>query len=168
MSKITPPTASLTIEPAQPHDAPRITSLVASAYEKYIPRIGKPPAPMTADYSALTQTGQVFVLRHPTNDSANTLLGSITLSGDTASQTMNINNVVVDPASQVQGYGKLLLDFAEGKAREEGCTELRLFTNVKMYENLGLYARVGYVEVERKCEDGFERVFFRKQIAGLE
>ena len=35
---------------AGPDDVPAIETLVRNAYNPYIERIGKPPAPMTADY----------------------------------------------------------------------------------------------------------------------
>ena len=39
---------------------------------------------------------------------------------------------------------------------------MRLYTNARMTENLSLYPHLGYVEVERREEDGFDRVFFEK------
>ncbi|KAJ3474535.1 hypothetical protein NLG97_g9801 [Lecanicillium saksenae] len=77
---------------------------------------------------------------------------------------MHVNNVVIDPSAQGKGYGRALFDCAEAWARTQGCTHMALFTNVKMVENLALYAKLGYEETERKTEDGFERVYFRKQL----
>jgi hypothetical protein len=34
-----------------------------------------------------------------------------------------------------------------------------------MAENLSIYPRLGYVEVARRVEDGFNRVFFAKRVA---
>jgi hypothetical protein len=33
-----------------------------------------------------------------------------------------------------------------------------------MFENLGLYLKMGFVETGRREEDGFERVYFRKEL----
>lgn len=33
-----------------------------------------------------------------------------------------------------------------------------------MTDNLSIYPRLGYVEVERRLEDGFNRVFFEKRL----
>ncbi|HEX7058445.1 MAG TPA: hypothetical protein VF176_01160 [Solirubrobacterales bacterium] len=41
---------------------------------------------------------------------------------------------------------------------------MRLYTNAKMTENLELYLRLGYREVDRRCELGFERVFLAKRL----
>ena len=51
-----------TIRRAVADDAPAISSCVAAAYENYIPRIGKPPAPMLEDYSQVINRNDVFVL----------------------------------------------------------------------------------------------------------
>ena len=36
--------------------------MITDAYEKYIERIGRPPAPMTADYAAALEHSRVWVL----------------------------------------------------------------------------------------------------------
>lgn len=43
-----------------------------------------------------------------------------------------------------------------------GLSEVRLYTNVKMTENLSYYPRRGYREVERRTENGFERVYYSR------
>ncbi|KAL4921662.1 acyl-CoA N-acyltransferase [Aspergillus aurantiobrunneus] len=153
------PTTPITITTATPADIPTIKSLVAAAFTKYIHRIGKPPAPMLASYDDLHG---VFVLTAV--ESNHTILGSITLSEDPDSDAVKINNLVVDPAAQGRGYGRLLVEFAEGRARESGRGVVALATNVKMYENLGLYKKLGFVEVGRGMEEGYERVFLRKNV----
>ena len=56
------------------------------------------------------------------------------------------------------------MDFADGPAWDRELDEVKLFTNVKMWENIGLYAKPGFEETERKTEDGFERVYFAKKL----
>ena len=46
-----------------------------------------------------------------------------------------------------------------------GFRSIYLCTNSKMTENQALYPRIGYVEYERKNEAGFDRVFYRKDLA---
>lgn len=77
---------------------------------------------------------------------------------------LQIGNVVVAPAAQGFGYGRVLLEFAERFGRNGGFVALTLFTNVKMHENFGLYAKMGYSEVGRRTESGYERVFFLKKL----
>jgi len=136
--------------------------MVTAAYTKYIDRIGKPPAPMLADYAQLLLTHDVFVL---VADQAGAVVGSIVLNASEGQDSVQINNLVVDPAAQGRGYGKALMRCAEDFARASSRTALELFTNVKMHENFALYAKMGFDEVDRRTEDGYERVFFRKGLA---
>ncbi|KAJ5677222.1 uncharacterized protein N7477_002855 [Penicillium maclennaniae] len=141
-------------------DIPVIEQMIHVAYSKYIQRIGKPPAPMTADYRELMQTHEIFLLHKPDGK----IMGSIMLRSDPPSNSIEINNLVVDPLAQGRGYGRILVGYAENIAKARGHSSLTLYTNVKMYENLGLYVKLGFIETERKLEDGFERVYFRKQL----
>ena len=43
---------------------------------------------------------------------------------------------------------------------------VELYTNAQMTENLSLYPRLGYAKTGRRMEDGFDRVFYRKELAG--
>jgi len=45
---------------------------------------------------------------------------------------------------------------------DAGVDVVELYTNEIMTENIAIYTRLGYDEIERKHEDGFNRVFFRK------
>ncbi|KAJ6120465.1 hypothetical protein N7523_004745 [Penicillium sp. IBT 18751x] len=141
-------------------DIPVIEQMIHAAYSKYIERIGKPPAPMTADYRELMQTHEIFLLQKPDRK----IMGSIMLRSDPPSNSIEINNLVVDPLTQGRGYGRILVGYAENIARARGHSSLTLYTNVKMYENLGLYVKLGFTETERRVEDGFDRVYFRKQL----
>jgi hypothetical protein len=54
-----------TIRPAVPADESAIVACVQAAYTHYIERMGKPPAPMLADYGALIMQRVVYVLPGP-------------------------------------------------------------------------------------------------------
>jgi ribosomal protein S18 acetylase RimI-like enzyme len=151
-----------TIRLASPTDLPAITSLVTLAYSPYLPRLnGLVPAPMTADYASLITTSSLYTLI-----AHNAIVGCISLSTATNhSSALEINNLAIHPESQGKGYGKLLLAFAEDVARERRLKSCCLYTNVKMVENVALYEKLGYEEVGRWSEDGFERVFFLKALA---
>ncbi|EGR49301.1 uncharacterized protein TRIREDRAFT_59827 [Trichoderma reesei QM6a] len=158
----------LRIRKATPDDIPPLQAIVNASYSKYIDRIGKPPAPMLADYAKLLETRDIFILEATTNEEDGTpvvkMVGSIILGVDAEGDAVTVNNLVVEPASQGRGYGRVLMDFAEGVAKEKGLSCVALFTNVKMHENVGLYLKLGYVETGRRTEDGYERVYFRKQL----
>jgi hypothetical protein len=49
------------IRPALPGDLVEICAFVRAAYEIYVERMGRKPAPMLADYRALTAAGRLQV-----------------------------------------------------------------------------------------------------------
>lgn len=151
------------IEPANIQDAEAIKHMVSAAYSKYIERIGTEPAPMTADYHAIiaSATEDVYMLRRHGNDRA---VGCIMLSDNVEDDSVKVSNLVVDPTAQGCGYGRLLMNLAEDIALSKGRAALTLFTNEKMFENLALYPKMGFFEVDRRLEDGYSRVYFRKPL----
>ncbi|KAJ5097001.1 hypothetical protein N7456_007722 [Penicillium angulare] len=146
---------------ALPEHVPAIQAMIDAAYSKYIERIGKPPAPMLANYDEVIQTRDVFVLRNETQE----IVGAIVLSVNVDTHSVEVINLVVGPATQGRGYGRVLLECAEQVAQSQHCPVLTLYTNEKMYENLGMYVKMGFAETGRRTEDGFERVYFRKELS---
>ena len=146
---------------ATTEDVPNIREMVDKAYSKYIDRIGKPPAPMTEDYYSEIKENSVFVLK----ESDGSLIGLIVVTYKSESGKMEIKNLVVDPKAQGHGYGRALMNYAESIALSHNIHDLELYTNVKMHENIPLYVKMGFSEVERRIEDGFERVYFRKELS---
>ncbi len=146
-----------TVRRAAMSDAPRVTDIVRRAYAHYVVRIGKPPAPMNADYGRLIADGTVHVLEDDT-----TVVGVIVLIPRAG--RLDLDNVAVDPDHQHRGYGRRLIAFAEAEARRLGLPEVRLYTNIAMTENLALYTRLGFEETHRADDDGYRRVFMRKRL----
>jgi ribosomal protein S18 acetylase RimI-like enzyme len=142
---------------AEPGDVDALQAIAVAAYEKYLPRIGRPPAPMTADYARAIRDGQVWAAVQDGELSGFAVL--ITQPG-----YLELENIAVLPAAQGRGIGAQLLTLAEDRARELGIGEIRLYTNQAMTENLGYYARHGYAETHRAEQGGFNRVFFRKPV----
>ncbi|KAJ5242621.1 acetyltransferase [Penicillium citrinum] len=149
------------INEATAEDIPDIRKMVDKAYSKYIDRIGKPPAPMTEDYHSEIEENSVYVLK----DNSGSLIGLLVLVCRPESGTMEIKNLVVDPKAQGHGYVRVLMNHADSMALSHGIHTIELYTNVKMYENITLYAKLGFSEVERRIENGFERVYFRKELS---
>jgi len=75
---------------------------------------------------------------------------------------MHLENVAVRNRFAGQGVGRQLIDYAETQARSLGLISIELYTNLKMTENLAYYPKLGYSEVDRRDEDGFSRVYYRK------
>jgi N-acetylglutamate synthase-like GNAT family acetyltransferase len=138
-------------------DLTEIRQLISDAYTKYVERIGRPPAPMTADYAAALEHSRVWVL-----ESGDAIVGAL-VTEDRADHLL-LETVAVAPDAQGRGYGRLLLDRAESDAAELGLTEVRLYTNEAMTENLTFYPRHGYRETGRAIANGYRRVYFSKTV----
>ena len=76
-----------------------------------------------------------------------------------------LENVAVHPDWQGRGIGRLLIELGEEHAKASDRSAVRLYTNAVMLENRRLYSHLGYTEVDRRMEDGFDRVFFEKSLA---
>jgi len=147
----------LSVRRAGPADVPRIRAIVTAAYAPYTARIGRPAAPVTADYPGAVARGEVWVA-----EADGVVTGLLVLVA--RPDHLLLENVAVDPAAQRTGVGARLLAMADEQAGELGLPEIRLYTNAAMTENLAYYPRRGYVETRRGHEDGFDRVYFRKAV----
>ena len=146
---------------AKQEDVKVIKTMGDAAYSPYIERLdGKLPAPMNADYSKIVDTKELYVLK--VDDET---IGAMRISkahGD--DESIMVDDLVVDPTKQSRGYGRVMMIFAENKAQEVGSKAITLYTNEKMFENINFYKGTGFIEVERKVQDGYSRVFFKKSI----
>jgi ribosomal protein S18 acetylase RimI-like enzyme len=147
----------LTVRPASASDVAALRAVAEAAYRGYVPRIGRPPAPMTADYAAAVASGTVWVAAR---DDA--VVGLLVLLP--RPDHLLLENVAVLPGEQGRGTGSQLLAFAEEQARQRGLPEIRLYTNEAMTGNIAYYRRRGYTETHRARDEGFSRVFFRKTL----
>ncbi len=145
------------IRAAHADDAARIRAIARAAYEKYVPRIGRAPAPMVADFAAEIAAGHVVVIE------AAGMVGGYMVAWP-ESEAFFIDNIAVDPACQGQGLGRRLMDHAAHTARRHGLRAIRLYTNAAMTENLAMYAHMGFVTTHRAIESGFDRVFMRREL----
>ncbi|MBT8357148.1 MAG: GNAT family N-acetyltransferase [Deltaproteobacteria bacterium] len=142
---------------AKPEDEKSIIKCVNDSYSKFIGRIGKKPAPMLDEYNSKIQNNWVHVF-----EKNNKIVGIIILVPN--SDHIYLGNLAVHPIFQGQGIGRQLLLHAESFAKSHGLTEIRLFTNEAMHENLTIYSKFGYIETERKTENGYKRVYFKKKV----
>lgn len=111
---------------------------------------------MLADFAGLVEAGHVWVLDRPPIEGFLVMM--------TRGVALQLDNVAVDPIQHGYGFGSQLLEFAEDEAKRRGLTEITLFTNVHMTENLSFYPSLGYREIGRRNEDGFDRVYFSKSL----
>ena len=155
--KLLNPMSEITVRAANKEDVPAIKKCVDDAFGKYIERIGKPPAAMLFDYSVYINEDKVWVAEYQ-GDLCGMLVFFPTEEG------FYLDTIAVNPSFQGLGVGRALLQFAEQEALRHGFSSIYLCTNVKMTENQILYLKIGYVEYDRRVEDGYDRVFYRKQL----
>ncbi|MBK4997096.1 GNAT family N-acetyltransferase [Pseudomonas sp. S37] len=139
-------------------DEPAIRACAEQAYARYVPLIGRKPAPMSADYAWQIAQGMVYVA---TDDQSN-FQGFIVFHAEQGH--MLLENVAVLPSAAGRGVGKALIAFCENAAQQRGIGAVQLYTNEKMTENLSIYPRLGYVQVGQRTEEGFKRVYFEKTV----
>ncbi len=145
------------IRPAVPLDSDAVRRIVEAAYERYVARMGKRPAPMLDDYGELIGRGVVDVAV-----AGDRVVGVIVLWPE--ADHLYVDNIAVDPAIQGSGAGGALLAHADEAARAAGRSEIRLYTNEAMTENLDYYPRRGFTETHRAEADGYHRVYFSRPV----
>jgi ribosomal protein S18 acetylase RimI-like enzyme len=142
------------IRKATAGDAAPMRAIARAAYAKYVPRIGREPSPMVADYEAAVAANRAVVL-----ETEGSVRGYMIAWPET--DAYFIENIGVDPECQGSGLGRCLIDHAVAQADRLGLPALRLYTNALMTENLSMYAHIGFVETHRVVEKGFHRVYLR-------
>ena len=146
----------LGVRRATADDLPAIRAVINAAYARYLTRMDKPPAPMLRDYGPSVEAGTTWVTGSP-------LTAVLTLYP--RDDHMYVENIAVDPGAQGRGLGRALMEFAEQEAARHGLNRMALVTHEVMTENQAIYARLGYVEIERRTEDGYRRIYLEKPLA---
>ncbi len=101
---------SLTLRPARRDDAVAMRELAEAAYQPYVARIGRRPAPMTADYALLAGSGTAWVA-----EQRGRLVGLLVF--ESAVDHLLLDNVAVDPDAQGGGVGSRLLRLPRSRQR---------------------------------------------------
>jgi GNAT superfamily N-acetyltransferase len=138
-------------------ELPFIESCAHRAYSQYISRIGREPAPMIADFKSMIERQEVHIAMYDER-----FAGYIVIRNH--EDNLHLENVAVFPELVGQGIGGALIRFAEQSARDQGMLAIELYTNEAMIENHAMYLKLGYEVVDRKSQNGFNRVFFRKAV----
>jgi ribosomal protein S18 acetylase RimI-like enzyme len=149
--------AAQRVRKATAADLPSVHEVIKAAYEKYLARMDRPPAPLLRDYAPALRDGTLWVTGNP-------VAGVISLIQ--AGNSLLIENVAVHPSAQGTGIGRQLMDFAESEATRLKLGRLSLYTNEVMTENQAIYTHLGYREVDRRTEDGYRRLYMEKVLAG--
>jgi ribosomal protein S18 acetylase RimI-like enzyme len=160
--QMTTPSNPPLIRSATADDAARIVAIARAAFAKYVPRIGREPSPMVADFVAEIAAHRIVVI-----ETAGKVSGYMIAWPE--ADAYFIDNIAVDPACQGEGLGRRLMEYAVAQANRLRLRALRLYTNVLMIENLSMYAHLGFVETHRgTTEKGFNVVYMRRSLPGDE
>jgi ribosomal protein S18 acetylase RimI-like enzyme len=146
----------ITTRSAVPGDVATIAGIVDRAYSMYLPRMDREPAPMKDDYASLVGHGRVAVAVD--GDIVGAIVSWV-VAGD-----MYVDNIAVEPSAHGRGVGNLLLEHAADEARRNGCERMWLYTNAVMKENVGFYERRGFVQYDRRIDEGYDRIFFERAL----
>ena len=115
-----------------------------AAYEQEARLIGAqqfPPLHVTADDVCLSN--DLFFGIHSEQD----IVGVIAVCENPSMRSLSINSLVVDPNHQRQGIGRLLLSFVTSPFE---ALHITVSTAAKNTPALALYAKLGFVEVQRR------------------
>jgi len=152
------PMTDADIRVAEPDEWPAILASIREAYAPWVAVIGREPYPATADYRPRIAAGDVLVVDGPGG-----IAGVLVV--EDRDGTLLLESVSVVPGAQGRGLGRRLMEHAADVARARGHGRVRLYTNAKMARNMAMYEALGYREVERTRERGFDRVYMELQLA---
>jgi ribosomal protein S18 acetylase RimI-like enzyme len=149
------------IRRALPEDVDAVVQITNAAYARYVPLIGRPPQPMTADHPRMIREDEVWLL-----EQGGEPMGVLELVVEP--DCLLIYSVAIRPERQKRGHGRRLLDWAEREARRMGLRRVRLYTNTLMVENIALYRRLGYRETGREPYLGSTILHMSKEIEAID
>ena len=113
------------------------------------------PRPWSAtEIAQLLADSQVYALIQPNGF----------LIGRCVAGEAELLTIAVAPEAQGQGLGAMMVSHAGAVAQAAGLEAITLYTNAAMQGAQRLYARLGFDLVERRHQDGFDRLFYRKAV----
>ncbi|HRK42206.1 MAG TPA: GNAT family N-acetyltransferase [Gemmobacter sp.] len=147
------------IRRAAPHEVNAAQKVLRAAFTPFVALIGQKPAPMLADLAAAQAAGQLWLAGE---GQAITAVMVCSVKG----AALDLDILAVAPEAQGQGMGRAMIAHAEALAGENGLGVVTLYTNAAMQGAQRLYGQLGFDLVERRQQDGFDRLFYRKALIG--
>ena len=138
---------------AQDHEI--IIAIALKAYEKYIERMGKEPAPMRP---VIQKEDVVFVCEDNKQVIAFAILVKI-------NDQIILDSIAVDTPHQKKGIGNNFIKFIEEYLMEQKVNKYQLYTNEKMFENIKWYQKIGFKIFKKVTEKGYNRIYFEKELS---
>jgi ribosomal protein S18 acetylase RimI-like enzyme len=134
-----------------------IIAIALKAYEKYVERMGKEPAPMRP---VIQKEDVVFVYEYNKQVIAFAILVKI-------NDQIILDSIAVDPSHQNKGIGNNFIKFIEQYLMEQKFDKYQLYTNEKMFENIDWYQKIGFKIFKKVSEKGYDRIYFEKELFNL-
>jgi ribosomal protein S18 acetylase RimI-like enzyme len=147
--------SNVEIQQAALGDTGAVTQLVRDSYRQYVAAAGREPLPMNADYRTLISRNEVWVARIRDDIGGVLVLRQV-------DDYLLLENIAVIPKLRGLGLGRRLMHFAEEFAKKSELSEIRLYTNAVMTQNLHYYSNLGYTETHRETIEDRHAVFFLK------
>ena len=132
-----------------------IKIIALKAYEKYVERMGKEPAPMRP---IIQKEDVVFVCEDNKQVIAFAILVKI-------NDQIILESIAVDPLHQKKGIGNNFIKYIEQYLIEQKINKYQLYTNEKMFENIDWYQKIGFKIFKKVTEKGYNRIYFEKKIS---
>ncbi|MDC0944517.1 GNAT family N-acetyltransferase [Candidatus Pelagibacter sp.] len=132
-----------------------IMAIALKAYEKYIERMGKEPAPMRP---IIQKENVVFVYEDNKQVIAFAILVKI-------NDQIILDSIAVDPSHQKKGIGNNFIKFIEQYLIKQKFNKYQLYTNEKMFENIDWYQKIGFKIFKRVTEKAYNRIYFEKELS---
>ena len=132
----------ITLHRASPDQEALVRDITLAAYAKWLPRLGRAPLPMTADYGKALRDHLIDLMY--VDDEVVGLIEMVAKPDH-----LLIENVCVDPNQQGKRYGRRLMTHAENVARRHHVPAIKLYTNKLFHENISFYQILGY-QIERE------------------
>ena len=132
-----------------------INAIALKAYEKYVERMGKEPAPMRP---IIQKEDVVFVCEDNKQVIAFAILVKV-------NDQITLDSIAVDPSHQKKGIGNNFIKFIEEYLMEQKVNKYQLYTNEMMFENIDWYQKIGFKIFKKVTEKGFNRIYFEKQLS---
>ena len=151
---------AIVIHRAELQDAESLRTIARQAYAHYRDRMDRDPAPMHAEFTTHILKDIVFVAKG--DDAQSEIHGYAVLINQDSGWLLD--NIAVEPSHKSIGIGTKLLASCEAHLIDLNVAKYRLYTNVVMRETLAWYLSLGFVEIDRRMEDGFHRVYLERHL----
>ncbi|MEM7072325.1 MAG: GNAT family N-acetyltransferase [Pseudomonadota bacterium] len=155
------------IRPAHIRDHRQLCDIAIQAYQHYLPLMPRAPAPMHADFKRHIKDDLVFVctrtgLETSEEEPQQPIGYLVAISRD---HGWWLDNIAIHPHFQNRGLGRSLIDRLEQWFHTHHITSYQLYTNQIMTCNIAWYKRHGFVEIDQRTEDGYQRIYFEKKLS---